>query len=165
MPTRLCNQPRCANPATTRGRCAEHARSYNRDTHRNRHIYNSKRWKLTRRAVLLDQPICADCDQALAVDVDHIVPLEQGGDPWARSNLAGLCRSCHGSKTRREQGSSHPMKIIDEIHLADRWRCKTCGGLAYSTSVEGTAGDVAIRAVCVNGHTESVAVSTAGQAA
>jgi 5-methylcytosine-specific restriction endonuclease McrA len=103
MPVRLCLEPRCPNPATYRGRCQAHARTTNKDTHRNRSIYNSKRWALTRRAVLHDQPICTTCDQALATDVDHIVAIEAGGDPWARHNLQGLCQSCHSAKTRQEQ--------------------------------------------------------------
>jgi hypothetical protein len=85
MPTRLCLNAGCPNPATYRGRCAEHARTTNRATHRNRTIYNSKRWATTRSSVLFSHPLCP-CG-AIATDVHHIVDLEQGGDPWARSNL------------------------------------------------------------------------------
>lgn len=103
MPTRLCAEAGCPNPATYRGRCHEHARQTNRATHRNRRIYNSRRWQLTRRLVLHDQPICARCDNALATDVHHIVDLEAGGDPWARANLEALCHSCHSQVTRHGQ--------------------------------------------------------------
>jgi 5-methylcytosine-specific restriction endonuclease McrA len=104
VPTRLCLEPRCPQPATYRGYCAEHARTTNRATHRNRRVYNSKRWQLLRRAVLFDQPLCAskDCD-VIATDVDHIVPIEQGGAIWDRQNLQPLCAQCHGRKTRAEQ--------------------------------------------------------------
>jgi 5-methylcytosine-specific restriction enzyme A len=102
MPVRLCIEPRCRNVQTYRGRCPEHARQRNRDTHRNRHIYNSKRWRILRRKVLYAHPICQHCDQELATDVDHIQPIEQGGDPWAIANCQGLCRSCHSKKTKAE---------------------------------------------------------------
>jgi 5-methylcytosine-specific restriction endonuclease McrA len=39
----------------------------------------------------------------LTEHVDHIVPVEQGGEPWARGNLQGLCPSHHSQKTRQEQ--------------------------------------------------------------
>lgn len=103
MPTRLCLTPQCPSPATYRGRCDKHSKERNRETHRNRQVYNSKRWKILRRAVLFDQPICQHCNNALARDVDHITPIEHGGDPYDRSNLQALCPSCHGRKTRAEQ--------------------------------------------------------------
>lgn len=105
MPTRLCAEPGCPHPATYRGRCPSHARTTNRHTHRNRTIYNSKRWQLLRKRVLFEQPICNACDTALATDVDHITAIEAGGDPWARANLQGLCQPCHSAKTRQEQAT------------------------------------------------------------
>jgi 5-methylcytosine-specific restriction protein A len=101
MPTRLCSEPRCPHPATYRGRCATHNRSTNRATHRNRHIYNSKRWAILRLRVLFDHPLCP-CGQ-LATDVHHPKDLDKGGDPWARSNLQALCHACHSRLTRRGQ--------------------------------------------------------------
>jgi 5-methylcytosine-specific restriction endonuclease McrA len=102
MPVRLCTEPRCPQVATHRGRCPDHARQRNRDTHRNRHIYNSKRWRILRRKVLFDYPIYQHCDRELATDVDHIRPIERGGDPWALSNLQALCAPCHGRKMKAE---------------------------------------------------------------
>ena len=102
MPIRICLHPGCPNQATYRGRCPQHNRTRNTETHRNRHIYNSKRWKMLRRRVLFEQPICAICDKELAVDVDHIRPIADGGAPFERANCQGLCRSCHSTKTRKE---------------------------------------------------------------
>lgn len=101
MPTRLCLEARCAAPATYRGYCPEHARTINKVTHRNRHIYGSKRWDIFRRRVLFEQPLCP-CG-AIAVDVDHIQSLKAGGKPFSRANCQGLCKSCHSRKTRAEQ--------------------------------------------------------------
>jgi 5-methylcytosine-specific restriction enzyme A len=52
--------------------------------------------------VLFDYPICQHCDRELATDVDHIRPIERGGDPWALSNLQALCAPCHGRKMKAE---------------------------------------------------------------
>lgn len=102
MPTRLCSEATCPNPATYRGRCATHARQVNRETHRNRSLYGSKRWQLLRRQVLLEQPICACGCGRLSEDVDHITPVERGGAPFDRANTQGLAHDCHAKKTRRE---------------------------------------------------------------
>ena len=46
--------------------------------------------------------------QALGqVEVDYIVPIKRGGDPWALDGLQTLCEGCHCEKTRIEnRGSS-----------------------------------------------------------
>lgn len=107
MPIRLCSTPRCPSPATYRGRCAEHARQVNRDTHRNRSFYNGKRWRLAARRKKFDHPICEHCDEALAVEVHHDPPLEvllaTGRDPYDPAVLFALCKPCHGRATRKEQ--------------------------------------------------------------
>jgi len=38
----------------------------------------------------------------MAVEIDHIVPLSEGGAPLDRENLQGLCREHHREKTRAE---------------------------------------------------------------
>lgn len=106
MPTRLCAEPKCGNPATYRGRCPDHARTNDHAIHRaGRTIYRTRRWQLLRRRVLFEQPICAGCDDALTVDVHHKVDLADGGAPYARSNVVGLCKACHGRITRQEQAA------------------------------------------------------------
>lgn len=55
--------------------------------------------------VLSEEPLCRICLQfdlvAEASEVDHIVPLVEGGSD-DRSNLQGVCRPCHQAKTARE---------------------------------------------------------------
>lgn len=110
MPIRLCLEPRCASPATYRGRCGRHARARERTTHPNKGLYNSRRWQYTRRKQLYHHPMCAHClnegREVLATDVDHIRPVEQGGDPWSFTNLRSLCHSCHSRITRAAQVES-----------------------------------------------------------
>jgi 5-methylcytosine-specific restriction endonuclease McrA len=104
VPTRLCSAPRCPEPATYRGRCQAHAADNERQVNRAGHaIYRTKRWQLLRRKVLREQPLCPDPCGDIATDVDHIKSIEDGGDPWARANLQGLCHSHHAAKTRAEQ--------------------------------------------------------------
>jgi 5-methylcytosine-specific restriction enzyme A len=57
---------------------------------------------MLRKLVIFEEPICQDCDNALSTDVDHIVAIEAGGNPWARANLQALCHPCHSTKTNQE---------------------------------------------------------------
>lgn len=103
MPIRICSEPRCPNEARYRGRCRAHAASRERATHLNKAFYNSAKWVNTRRRQLFDHPLC-ECG-AVASEVDHVVPIEQGGDRWAFTNLQSMCDVCHGRKTRQEQAT------------------------------------------------------------
>jgi 5-methylcytosine-specific restriction endonuclease McrA len=56
--------------------------------------------------VLDEEPLCRTClaqgEESLSEDVDHIVPLEDGGPQWERANLQGLCAYHHAEKTAGE---------------------------------------------------------------
>lgn len=58
-----------------------------------------------RQRVLREEPLCRSCRSnglvAESVEVDHIIPLSQGGSS-ERSNLQGLCVPCHAAKTKAE---------------------------------------------------------------
>lgn len=103
MPSTLCLEPRCPNPATYRGRCQRHQRERNRETSPNKTLYNTKRWKILRRTKLSKSPICERCDKRLATEVHHRLAIRVGGEPWAMSNLESLCKPCHSHETRQEQ--------------------------------------------------------------
>ena len=71
--------------------------------------YSSKKtgWRRKRLWFIRRHPLCAHClsERGLrvkAVDVDHIIPLAEGGDDDF-DNLQALCKSCHSRKTAREQ--------------------------------------------------------------
>lgn len=68
--------------------------------------YISADWIARRQRILVrDAFICRSCGvvcHGKDAHVDHIVPLEDGGDDHS-SNLQTLCASCHGRKTRGEQ--------------------------------------------------------------
>lgn len=99
---RLCMKAGCPDPVAYRGYCTAHAGDRKRESRRaGVAIYNTKRWRILRRRVLFEQPLCS-CGE-IATDVDHVEPLADGGAAWERANLQGLCASCHSQKTRREQ--------------------------------------------------------------
>ena len=111
-----CAEPRCPNPATSRGRCdpcrrkLERERSARRRTDPRSAIrvktHNSKKWKLTRAAVLRRDPICTECDQRLSEVVHHIKAIVTHPElRFEMSNLRGLCAKCHNAITRAEQAA------------------------------------------------------------
>lgn len=68
-----------------------------------RRSLSGKRWAAVRREVLeRDGWRCQGCGRAGRLEVDHVVPLAAGGEPWALDNLQALCVGCHIAKTARE---------------------------------------------------------------
>jgi 5-methylcytosine-specific restriction enzyme A len=70
------------------------------------------RWtgrKLTewRQRILAQEPLCRPCNEAgrvtVATEIDHIVPLENGGG-YDESNVQPICTHCHQAKTARDRG-------------------------------------------------------------
>jgi len=68
-------------------------------------IYNTKRWKEVRRLVLEEDGDCHWCrlkgKRTQATQVDHVIELDRGGDPYDRSNLVSCCSSCNASRGAR----------------------------------------------------------------
>lgn len=87
MPTRA---PR-HRPAHAKPRASAHARGY------------GAHWKKVRAVILSRDPVCVVCRHAPSLHVDHIVAhvVGEAHDP---ANLRGLCASCHGRKTVRDDG-------------------------------------------------------------
>lgn len=53
-------------------------------------------------------PFCARCNRLVGLKpydyaIDHITPLDAGGERLDPSNLQTLCRSCHNIKTARDK--------------------------------------------------------------
>ena len=49
-----------------------------------------------------DHYLCRECGRAGRLEVDHIIPLDKGGEPWEAANCQSLCRGCHIEKTAAE---------------------------------------------------------------
>lgn len=64
-------------------------------------FYDSKAWRTASKWQRIREPLCRSCGEP-ATNVDHIIPLAQGGEPFAESNLQSLCTACHADKTRGE---------------------------------------------------------------
>lgn len=112
MPTalpRTCTTPRCPGTAARGGKCASCARD--RESERNQRrplslaVYRSARWRALRRRHLDGNPWCQHERCPLpATEVDHVIRIEAGGDPWSEDNLQSLCHDHHSEKTAHETG-------------------------------------------------------------
>src|SRR5262249_41237655 len=104
-----CTQPGCRALVRRGGRCARCRiqRSEKARTSSGGLIYDTVRWRAIRARLLAEEPWCRMCRTkgifTIARQLDHIIPLDAGGDPWPRSNLQPLCDACHGAKTYREK--------------------------------------------------------------
>lgn len=63
-----------------------------------------------RERVLSTDPLCAECRRqgliVLAIEVDHVVPLWEGGAE-DDANCEGLCVECHRAKSAAEAARRH----------------------------------------------------------
>jgi 5-methylcytosine-specific restriction protein A len=113
---RPCVEPGC--PALVpSGRCAAHQTARYRQVERTRGTAKErgydKDWRRVRDDVLRDEPCCRLCAPAvsLAVEVDHVKPLAQGGARLDRLNLQPLCNNCHIAKTSSENAGRRRERI------------------------------------------------------
>lgn len=60
-------------------------------------FYKTVRWRKLRAWKLKQYPLCEVCG-AVAVLVDHIVPIKEGGEPLLAENLQSMCVACHNRK-------------------------------------------------------------------
>ena len=57
---------------------------------------------------------------ASATDVDHIVPIADGGAPLDQANLQSLCHECHSRKTIAENGGKPKTAVgVDGMPIDD----------------------------------------------
>lgn len=63
--------------------------------------YGNEHRKL-RKVMLAKFPLCKICNKA-ANELDHIIPINHGGDRYNESNLQTLCKQCHSKKSEREK--------------------------------------------------------------
>jgi len=77
-------------------------------------FYDTTRWRSIRDRVIATQPLCLHCEAkgltVIATQVDHIIPIVDGGNPTSMDNLQPLCATCHSRKTCKE---NEPEKTID----------------------------------------------------
>lgn len=79
--------------------------------------YGTKQWRYIRLAKLGATPMCEHCG-GVANQVDHIVPIEDGGLPFDMDNLQSLCQRCHSAKTAMADGGFGNRR--------GKWRVRGC---------------------------------------
>lgn len=99
-PTR-CSEPGCYE-LTTAGRCEEHKRKAWANRSKAWGSGSTRKWREARRRQLVHEPDCRRCG-ARATQVDHIVPLSEGGSMWDPANWQSLCESCHDVKSAEDR--------------------------------------------------------------
>ena len=101
-------------PPGIRGRCKDCGRAYDQRHSVERRTRNSAKWQQARAAARQrDGERCMNCGSSERLQVHHIVPLAEGGEKFALSNLTTLCSDCHaqvgrGRGTNAGRVSSHP---------------------------------------------------------
>jgi 5-methylcytosine-specific restriction protein A len=72
-------------------------------------VYHTTRWRKLREQLLQAEPLCRTCKNGTpqrltaATVADHIVAINNGGDPWDIDNLQPQCEKCHNAKSGRER--------------------------------------------------------------
>lgn len=110
-----CRQAGCGKLLPSPGYCDAHRRAVYKAqkrvvkidyVERNR-FYQRKAWKDARAAQLQREPLCRNHKRlgqlVEGTHVDHVIPIEFGGDPYDKNNLQTMCKPCHEAKTRRDE--------------------------------------------------------------
>jgi 5-methylcytosine-specific restriction protein A len=110
-PKRPCTHPGCG-VLTDTGRCVEHQRKpWSRSVEVKR--VRGRALQTRRQRWFSEYPLCVRClavgRAAVAVELDHVIPLAAGGAD-DDSNFQGLCADCHqqkGNEDRRKYGAGN----------------------------------------------------------
>ena len=81
------------------------------------------KWAVVREAALArDGYACVRCG-APAQEVDHRVPISQGGDFYDLDGLDSLCRACHKAKSLAERPVNESyQRWLDEVPGRREWQ-------------------------------------------
>ncbi|MER8266520.1 HNH endonuclease [Streptomyces griseus] len=118
-PPSRCTDPECRDLATNRGRCDDHQPIpwRGRDDKASRYGITSGQWrKLKRLTHNRDHGCCHMCgaetpdpeqyDETDPTtwphDLDHIIPIFEGGSATSLDNLGLACQTCHETKSKAE---------------------------------------------------------------
>jgi 5-methylcytosine-specific restriction protein A len=110
-------------PPGIRHRCPDCGREIDRRMSREkraRKARSSAAWQKARAmARQRDGDRCRQCGSTQGLEVHHLVPIAQGGDRFALSNLITLCSSCHhdshrGVEATRPESRHTPAAVFRE---------------------------------------------------
>lgn len=72
-------------------------------------FYNSTAWRKLSINYRRKHPLCVHCLEKgitkVCNVVDHITPIDKGGDKWNTNNLQPLCHRCHNKKSAASKKS------------------------------------------------------------
>ena len=116
MPSRLCSVPRCGKilpegQLYLEGctKCTERE-ELNKPWARKERLrfYGTSKWQKLRAVKLAENPVCEYCNEALAVEVDHVESAAANRpDLWYDwNNLKSTCKRCHQEKTARKSAET-----------------------------------------------------------
>lgn len=82
-------------------------------------LYKTARHKNTSAKHRRTYPYCYTCAQEgiikLGDMMDHIIPVNVGGDPWDKRNRQTMCTPCHNVKRGKEaHGHCEPWELNDD---------------------------------------------------
>lgn len=100
-PTR-CGDPECQE-LTTEGRCKAHQRKAWANRSKAWGKGSTHKWRAFRAQRLEAEPQCRWCASERHLEVDHIVPLSEGGSKWDAGNVQVLCKACHELKSDQDR--------------------------------------------------------------
>lgn len=89
-------------------------------------------WRAVRkRAIASKDHICAICGQFIdvtlpafdpgAVEVDHIIPISRGGEPYSIDNLQLSHSRCNRQKGNKMKGDYDGLEVSNPIPLSNSW--------------------------------------------
>ena len=89
-------------------------RAYQPHTERSK-LYDSPLWRRLRADHLRRHPLCVLCaakdEVTPATLLDHIVAVRDGGDFFDTANHQGLCKTCHFSKSSKENHARRKQQV------------------------------------------------------
>ena len=89
-----------------------HARATEQRQSASRRGYD-RTWRRFRAWYLAQNPLCVECSPlGAATEVDHIVPIEDGGAMYDEANLQGLCKPHHSRKTARDKANRQRSPVL-----------------------------------------------------
>lgn len=100
-PPSRCTEGGC-HELTTEGRCDEHKPKAWANRSDAWGKGSTRKWRSFRAKRLEDEPQCRRCGRR-ATEVDHIIPLSEGGSKWDAANCQSLCDDCHDVKSDEDR--------------------------------------------------------------
>jgi 5-methylcytosine-specific restriction endonuclease McrA len=101
-PPSRCSEPSCYE-LTASGRCEQHQRKPWANKSKAWGSGSTRKHRKWRADRLAEEPQCRRCGARTNLQVDHIVPLSEGGSRWDPANAQTLCADCHDVKSAEDR--------------------------------------------------------------